>query len=839
MHRVCSHTHRSTLTEPPDPSWDSPYPEDAFGEEMGRDARIWKVYANQAPKQDEEMLRAWNQSLDTLLIFVRSFRAVSQNTYKTLTQAGLFSAVSTAFIIESYKTMQPDFTELTFLAIRALANGTQTPALPPFVVSITARAVNCLWISSLLTSLLAALVGILAKQWLASWTVSGGDDLREWSKQRQYRYDALHKWQVPEIIAFLPALLHASLLLFCAGLVLFLRSIDGPTTLVALILSVAIYAVYTLLTIGPLARADCPYRTQLTPQLQRLLRILARLLSIRIPASLRKSAWDTVPNSYQAQVFESALSWLEKSSMSLDVYRAIIRALGDLRFGTRVGPLVSMRLRQRIFSDMRQMDVRYCERARVLLYLRAALPLPSPGPPVPGITRAVESGLQSNDERELLVNEFAAWTLSISFINGEEFQEGQLIALSITARSGALTGSDFREALIQHVHRPISDATCHQVLRGLEVPFIEHQDGLFGWNGDVSTMLRVLHGYRTHFARSFKSSNRIARLILEHVPAHLMPPQFQRLHDSWKDLSFGQVEDMQPAHCNLIEVLSLVAGEPEELGLDSAQWSTLVDDIVFFIREHSESDCSSQGHESIYRFFLDREQVEGHAWTCREIFNLLHVAPKDISRLLARTNGSLTIQDVACALCNILQPGLSWYSDPTVFESYTHDALDTCRDRVMDAIVFGGPASLDLFLTDAALLPLTADTHVDIGNNIHFRSLSGGRLGALVKITAGVLGVLRDTGGFRIDALIEKLFYSRESNPGDASAAREWDLVRLCQAKLGFNSLDSIELSVLCDGLTRLHRLDPDRPQWRELGEMFQRALTPDVCFRLRRVRLC
>ncbi|KZV87623.1 hypothetical protein EXIGLDRAFT_620449, partial [Exidia glandulosa HHB12029] len=119
---------------------------------MQRDARIWKIYSDLAPKQDEDMLRAWNQSLDTLLIF-----------------AGLFSAVSTAFIIESYKTMQPDFAELTFQAINALASGNKSNTSSVFVVSNTARAVNCLWISSLLVSLFSALVGILAKQWLASW----------------------------------------------------------------------------------------------------------------------------------------------------------------------------------------------------------------------------------------------------------------------------------------------------------------------------------------------------------------------------------------------------------------------------------------------------------------------------------------------------------------------------------------------------------------------------------------------------------------------------------------------------------------------------------------------
>ncbi|KZV83050.1 hypothetical protein EXIGLDRAFT_583946, partial [Exidia glandulosa HHB12029] len=56
----------------------------------------WKIYAREAKNYDDDIIRAWNASLDTLLIF-----------------AGLFSAVSTAFIIESYKFMQPDYAQLT------------------------------------------------------------------------------------------------------------------------------------------------------------------------------------------------------------------------------------------------------------------------------------------------------------------------------------------------------------------------------------------------------------------------------------------------------------------------------------------------------------------------------------------------------------------------------------------------------------------------------------------------------------------------------------------------------------------------------------------------------
>lgn len=48
------------------------YPPDAFGEELGPNARFYKVYRDEATAQDEAMLDSWNKTLDILLIFVRS-----------------------------------------------------------------------------------------------------------------------------------------------------------------------------------------------------------------------------------------------------------------------------------------------------------------------------------------------------------------------------------------------------------------------------------------------------------------------------------------------------------------------------------------------------------------------------------------------------------------------------------------------------------------------------------------------------------------------------------------------------------------------------------------------
>ena len=39
---------------------------------MHDDARIWRVYNKRSKELDDEMLREWNDTLNTLLIFVRA-----------------------------------------------------------------------------------------------------------------------------------------------------------------------------------------------------------------------------------------------------------------------------------------------------------------------------------------------------------------------------------------------------------------------------------------------------------------------------------------------------------------------------------------------------------------------------------------------------------------------------------------------------------------------------------------------------------------------------------------------------------------------------------------------
>ncbi|KZV84082.1 hypothetical protein EXIGLDRAFT_591240, partial [Exidia glandulosa HHB12029] len=136
---------------------------------------------------------------------------------------GVFSGVTTTFIIESYKLMQPDFTELTYRAMVANASH-PAPTDADFVVPSTARLVNCLWVTSLMFSLSAALIAVMGAEWSVAYHDSASDEESntltplQRAERRHFRYQNARRWGLQTIILSAPMLMQVSLLLFGIGL---------------------------------------------------------------------------------------------------------------------------------------------------------------------------------------------------------------------------------------------------------------------------------------------------------------------------------------------------------------------------------------------------------------------------------------------------------------------------------------------------------------------------------------------------------------------------------------------------------------------------------------------
>ncbi|KAJ6590796.1 hypothetical protein B0H10DRAFT_1671372, partial [Mycena sp. CBHHK59/15] len=115
---------------------------------------FWTAYKTLADEFDKEFQRKYGDDLDTALIF-----------------AGLFSAVSSAFIIQIQPELQPDPNAVTQTLLLVLVHNI-TGATPPGMqvpqqtgpAAIIVVAQSLLYFS-LFSALLAALLTVLGKQW--------------------------------------------------------------------------------------------------------------------------------------------------------------------------------------------------------------------------------------------------------------------------------------------------------------------------------------------------------------------------------------------------------------------------------------------------------------------------------------------------------------------------------------------------------------------------------------------------------------------------------------------------------------------------------------------------
>ncbi|KAJ3815597.1 hypothetical protein F5876DRAFT_30301, partial [Lentinula aff. lateritia] len=224
--------------------------------------KIWSLYLDQAEKNNERITESWKGDMDAILIF-----------------AGLFSASVTAFIIESYKDLVPDNSDATVILLaqiyRELTNDTTLTMIPSvskaldansFVPSNSSLACNILWFLSLSLSLTAALSATLVQQWSRNYLQAtvGRDIPYQRARISTYLYEGLIKFHMKSIVTAIPMLLHASLLLFFAGLVLFLQPVNrGIGYLIFGLLSVTAI-LYVLISILPTFYFDCPYGSPLT-----------------------------------------------------------------------------------------------------------------------------------------------------------------------------------------------------------------------------------------------------------------------------------------------------------------------------------------------------------------------------------------------------------------------------------------------------------------------------------------------------------------------------------------------------------------------------------------------
>ncbi|KAG8793648.1 hypothetical protein FRC12_002132 [Ceratobasidium sp. 428] len=298
-------------------------PDDEPGLEMAKGARVWKVYVKETDRWDKEMSEAEH----------------TVATYSSL-DAALFSAVSTAFIIESLKDLKEDYTKSSAEALLALSRKLDTISTghPTTPLSVQGQGsnpdtfspphasviVNILWLLSLSLSVAVSLIAMLAKGWCYKFLIGRSGQAYEQGRRRQQKWNGMEKWRMQEVLTHLPGLMHIALLLFAVGLCIYLWNVNRRVAIPVVVIASAATFIYMIVTVLPWFDQFCPYSTPAT--------------------SISDSAAALWPKVYRIfySMLDAANHWAETSGAGWPFARRVVRLIALCLWVFFWGPLSSV-----------------------------------------------------------------------------------------------------------------------------------------------------------------------------------------------------------------------------------------------------------------------------------------------------------------------------------------------------------------------------------------------------------------------------------------------------------------------------------------------------------------
>ncbi|KAF8270567.1 hypothetical protein EI94DRAFT_1722590 [Lactarius quietus] len=210
------------------------------------------MYLAEVKEGDEQLTKNWSEDMSGLLVF-----------------NGLLSAIVATFLLLSFPRLSPDSGDQTVALLTHLVNvSSGAPVVSqntPFKAPASIVRVNVMWILSLILSLCCALLTTSMQQWARvylDYTQCGTPQKR--ARIREYLFEGVEKYQLRRAIGTIPFLLHISVFLFFAGLIEFLLPINTVVAYSGLGCVAAFAFIYVILTLSPILRPNCPYRTPLS-----------------------------------------------------------------------------------------------------------------------------------------------------------------------------------------------------------------------------------------------------------------------------------------------------------------------------------------------------------------------------------------------------------------------------------------------------------------------------------------------------------------------------------------------------------------------------------------------
>ena len=243
-------------------------------------------------------------------------------------QAGLFSASLTGFVLDSKQSLKPSPADVTAYYLRqhsAILSqisvqlssitpqvsipSTPPPPFPAFNPSASDIRVNIFWFMSLVFSLLAAILATLVRQWIRDYMhvfQRYGDSLKS-SRLRQYLYEGFKDWFMPLVVKAVPGFLHISLFLFFMGLGTSLLNINTIVALSAIIPIGVSSLLYSFTTFAPIIYPQSPYQNSFSGILWFLFQMLhgRRLKDRRSDGELKSVSTNMVRGQMQLAMEET------------------------------------------------------------------------------------------------------------------------------------------------------------------------------------------------------------------------------------------------------------------------------------------------------------------------------------------------------------------------------------------------------------------------------------------------------------------------------------------------------------------------------------------------------
>ena len=211
---------------------------------------------------------------------------------------------------------------------------------PPFSPPLSAIWANVLLFLSLLISLTCALLATLLHQWArryARFTQQPGCSPLKRARVRAFFSRGVDKCHVPLVVEALPTLLHLSICLFFAGLIVWLFNIDQPVFLAVVLWSALSAVAYLWFTLLPILWPNSPCYAPLSPIIWSVYTgmsyVVLKFLSSPMFGTSRR--FDTSKKDYRNRISDGIEKTAEKFAMQLSpeidvrILKSTLDALGE------------------------------------------------------------------------------------------------------------------------------------------------------------------------------------------------------------------------------------------------------------------------------------------------------------------------------------------------------------------------------------------------------------------------------------------------------------------------------------------------------------------------------